>query len=511
MNTSRCRILARGLAWLFFLLSLKIFVGRWLGPLAFITVEYHHPRHNGNNQETSASNLKVLYIVTSLSDKDTGKRSTTQGDDRWTHTLVPVVGQSATSLAQHFAHVQLYLVTHYTVNATQRQTLKDALPSSVTLQIWESATPYGYTTSNVDVAAPSEQQVTLVTRALARQHRYVIKDNIQNYDLFINMEDDMLIHGSQAQAYFDWTQRLYQLRQEAPVSIDVHSFSSTTTPPLERFYGTMTKIMLSRMLPGFIRVEHCPDKAPTPRHQFQQVPVTLTWPGPASDRMQPFSIRRQSIALDPAPCCQMRETTPHISKLLPKMQDIYMWETSIHALGLRQLPDGSWVLLQTGNDESAMSDQVNIAIGEFWTGRTGYFDKQERPLPNEGDFMNNQGGWIATRRQILEWHRLWCRGSFLPPYDAAVFAGDGLSKQTVEFWSGGFQIAGNHGCNLQRMIPLEPDQFAQFLLYHTSNNKQQQKFVRHRFYGRHMQDFWGQLNTIRMEAESQKAKEGGFR
>jgi hypothetical protein len=200
----------------------------------------------------------------------------------------------------------------------------------------------------------------------------------------------------------------------------------------------------------------------------------------------------------------MREQTVHIPALVPKIEELFFWETRINALGIRQLPDNEdWVVLQTGNEELTMNDLNNMAIGDFWTGRPGYFD-DPRPLRSEGDFMNNQGGWMATKRQIMEWHRIWCNGSFLPPYEAPVFGGDGLEKQTVEFWSGGFQIAGSLACNLQRMIPLAPDQFAQFLLYHTSNNKQNQKHVRHRFYGRNVQEFWGQLNTVRLEAERTK-------
>ena len=115
---------------------------------------------------------------------------------------------------------------------------------------------------------------------------------------------------------------------------------------------------------------------------------------------------------------------------------------------------------------------------------------------------------MGTKRQVLEWDRLWCRGSFLPPYDAPAFVDDGLAKIIVEYWSGGFQLAGLRACNLHRLIPLEPELFAQFLLYHTSNNKQHQKYVRHRFYGRHMQDFWGQLNTIRLNAEKEMISRG---
>jgi hypothetical protein len=171
----------------------------------------------------------------------------------------------------------------------------------------------------------------------------------------------------------------------------------------------------------------------------------------------------------------------------------------------------NWVLLQTGNDDQYFSD-AKFVIGEYWTGRDGYFNNningtrkaqqhQERPNRQNGDALNNQGGWMGTRRQIWEWHRQWCRGGFLPPYDRPVFQMDGLRTATVEYWSGGIQIVGVKSCNLQRLIALEPSMFGKHLLYHTSNNKQKQKYVTHRFSATHIQDFWAQLNTVKRNAE----------
>eukprot|EP00977_Amphora_coffeiformis_P028956 scaffold38028_cov191-Amphora_coffeaeformis.AAC.1 len=463
------------------------------------------------------TDLRVLYIVTSLSAYDTGKRSTTAGDDRFAHTLVPVVGESATNMAQQFTHVDVYLICHYELNHTAQQMLRDALPANVDLQVWQDATPLGYASEDIQAGISlAERKLTPITRALARQHRYVIKDYIESYDLFVNFEDDMLLHGSQVQAYLDLTQELYDLRQAAPTSVP----ESPSVLPLERFYGPLTKIMLSRMLPGWIRVEHAPTP-PTKQHRFEQVPVTLEWPRDDSSTSSSLSwLRRRTtttthtISLDPAPCCSVKHTTPHITALQPRIQELYLWETSLQALGIREMPAKlGWVVMQTGNNDAYMNDLTNFAIGEYWTGRAGYFDQsvivEERLDRTLGDYMNNQGGWMATRRQILEWNRMWCRGSLIPPFDAPTFVDDGLSKITVEYWSGGFQLAGARACNLQRIIPLEPERFAQFLLYHTSNNKQRQKFVRHRFYGRHVQDFWGQLNTIRLHAVRRKAQEGG--
>jgi hypothetical protein len=469
-----------------------------------------------------------LYIVTSLADTESGKRATIQGDDRWGQTIVPVLRETTASLALTYANsvVDVYLICHYTVNATRRAALRQALPETVGLHLWDDATPLGYASEEKNTAAALRRLVP-VTRGLARQHRYVIKDHLEDYDLFVNFEDDILVHGAQVEAYDALTQELFQLRQKAPRTLPVATASSSSSlDPLERFYGPLTQVMLSRMLPGWMRVEHITSGISPGKQPGDLIPVTLDWP-PASTttssfRLRPAHTTTATATLDPAHCCGIRARTVHMPVLVPPLSQLYLWETNLAALGLREMPaslDNSnnnmedngigWAVLLTGNDEQYMTD-ANLQIGDYWTGREGAFGGNEttaRPNRQLGDFMNNQGGWMATRRQILEWHRLWCRGSLLPPYEAPVFLQDGLAKETVEFWSGGFQLAGLRACNLQRLIPLDPARFSQFLLYHTSNNKQRQKFVKHRFYGRPILDFWGQLNTVRHNAEQRKAKE----
>ena len=108
---------------------------------------------------------------------------------------------------------------------------------------------------------------------------------------------------------------------------------------------------------------------------------------------------------------------------------------------------------------------------------------------------------MATRRQVAEWHAHWCRDGFLPPFERPHHEGDGLATKTVEYWSGGIQIAGVLGCNLQRAVVLDPDDFGKHLLYHSANNKQKVKNVQYRFSSRSIQEFWGQLNTIRKNAQ----------
>ena len=73
---------------------------------------------------------------------------------------------------------------------------------------------------------------------------------------------------------------------------------------------------------------------------------------------------------------------------------------------------------------------------------------------------------MANRQQIIDFDRLCKSNGFLPPYDEPEFMSEGLHQKNVEFWSGGYQLFGGGfgGCNIQRIIPIDPDGFSKFLL-----------------------------------------------
>jgi hypothetical protein len=77
------------------------------------------------------------------------------------------------------------------------------------------------------------------------------------------------------------------------------------------------------------------------------------------------------------------------------------------------------MLLGGNNNELFIQLDPTYIIGDYWSGQDhpNYFPHNHhmvRPDRKNGKYLNNQGGWIGTRRQILEWHIRWCRGSFLP-------------------------------------------------------------------------------------------------
>jgi hypothetical protein len=418
---------------------------------------------------------KILYIVTTLSEYDSGARNTVKGNDRLRETLIPVVRESVESMLSFGFQVDLVLVCHYEM--TREQLVRDALPSSVGLQIWDTATPLGYKLEDKEHNYTQD-----VTRALARQHRYVIKDKFEHYDFFVNFEDDMLIKGDAVHEYLDLTQELYRLRSMAPLKARQEPFRG------DSFYGVLSKAQLKRMIPGFIRVEVLLNEGRFgAQMELDSVPIT------------------ERPNLDPKHCCHLNNTltvSPNRPDS-PKSDKLVLWETNIKALGIRKLPLKSrfdWVLMQRGPRFYLR----NLTIGDYWSGRDKYFVTEEEPLrPDTKSFahINNQGGWMATRHQIWEWHTEICPGGFLPPYESPEYNLDGLDMRNVEYWSGGLGLFTKaHGCNLQRIIPLDPSKFARHLLYHSSNNKQRQ------LHGRRQQivkvnDLLGELNTVRKNAE----------
>lgn len=437
--------------------------------------------------------ISVLYTVTSMNEFDTGRRATLKGYDRFSNTIVPIMKESAVSMEKAGFEVTVQLITHYKVKDHRKEELLGALQPHITggIMIWDEATPIGYA-----VVEKATKRVQEITRALARQHRYVIKDRFLEHDLFVNFEDDMVIKGVHLQQYWAMTNRIYDLRFSAPTFLEG---VSTTQRALAQFHGPMTRTQLSRLIPGFLRVEVAiKGKNPVEKEAFPQIPVSFEWNKTISE-----------AHVDPDICCRVSKET--VSEQIPERptshNDLLFWETAIDALGIRKLPTREWVLLLGGSIDVWYPKPMFI-VGDYWSGQDhGYFGNMSRPDKTKSRYMSNQGGWMATRRQIKEWNLQWCRGGFLPPFREADMPASGLATRTVEFWSGSGQLAGVKSCNLQRVVSLAPDEFSRHLLYHASNNKQLASTVRHKFTSRSIDVFWGQLNTIRKNAEERIQQE----
>lgn len=434
--------------------------------------------------------LRVLHIVTALAEYNNGRRNTISGEDRLQKVMIPILVDSVESMISepYNYQVDVYLVLGWKLLPERRKLIEDALPEGVGLQIWDDATPLGYD------APQKDDVIKPVTRGLARQHRFVIKDKLFYYDFFTVFEDDMRITGGHIAHYLQMTEELNQLRAEAPETTPEKG-ESAEPHGNQKFHGTLTKRQLRRMIPGFIRVEALIDDNPT-QSDLGPIPVDLDFPV-NGDKTQ-----MAPRMFDAKPCCHVR---PGLGKLppSPKGDEIMIWETATFGAVVRQMPQGGsnaldWVLLQPGPKIGSGPD----FIGGYWSGRDGAYGDKQKPSAGMPDLIAQQGGFMLTRDQIIDIHLNLCSENFFPPFDEP-FNQDGLTLMNVEFWSGGFQLfgGGRGGCNMQRVIDLNPDQFSKHFIYHTANNKQKQ-IGRHRLLKAN--NFMGQLNSVVKAADRAK-------
>lgn len=450
--------------------------------------------HGGGALTTSSSlvtqpQTRILYIVTALAEYNNGRRETVKGQDRLGEVLVPVLVDSVNSLVSHDYAVDVYLILGYTLKPERRKMIQNRLPSGVGLEVWDEATPLGYP----DTKDPKIMELN--TRALSRQHRFVVKDKLDHYDLFMAWEDDIRITGDHVQHFLKMSAELKRLYEEAP--LEISDVPEDMDPKRMKFYGQMTKRQMQRLIPGFVRVEVLLDNGET-AHTLDTTESPLPLDHDFGGEIEAH--------FDPTICCHVADMEPKKSiPDRPSLKDVVVWETNVTALSLRELPGSDmldWVVMLPGPGKMLKPEDL---IGGYWSGRDGAFgDDYEKPSPGVGQLMAQQGGWMATREQIIHLNSGQCHGSFLPPYDIPAFPGDGHVMKNVEFWSGGYQFftGVRGGCNMQRLISLHPDHFSKHFIYHTANNKQKQlsksRLVR-------ADDLLGQLNSVRKAAERTKA------
>lgn len=426
--------------------------------------------------------MKLLHIVTTLSEYNTGLKMTRAGQDRLKDILIPVLKDGVESMTSHpYGYdVDVYLILGFELRPERRKLVVDALPDGVGLEVWDDACPLAYDGTH----NKRKTKLTHVTRTLARQHRYVIKDKLFEYDFFVVFEDDMRITGEHVDHFLAMSNEIRRLKESAPESLPERV--GKIQPELESsFHGAMTKGQLDRMIPGFVRVEVLLDEATYgSQTNLGSVPVD----------------RERNV--DPAICCHVPNVPPGGDLPIdPPSEKLVMWEYGIDAASVREMPEGSslgWVVLQAGPDRPPLND----TIGGYWSGTS--FAMKSRPRHSDPKFLANQGGWMLHRDQILDLHLKHCKGGFLPPFDLPTFEDDGLYRNNVEYYSGGIQMfTPASGCNLQRFIPLDPDHFSRQLLYHTSNNKQRTSTVGRERLAK-ANDLLGQLNAVRKAADLAK-------
>ena len=451
------------LALIFYLLMAASFLGRFAPPSAGLL------KSHGRGLLQESKPLRILYTITTLTEYDTGSRSTTKGHDRMQNTLIPVMRETVTSLLAEGYEVDVFIVAHFVM--TREHLIREALPPQVGLRYWDDAAPLTYDPGNRE---NPEGKLRNNTLGLARQHRFVVRQHLMEYDFFMCFEDDMIVKAPSVANHLDLTRKLYAMRAQAPETSD----RMASQKPI----GRLNKRQIQRLIPGLMRVEVLLDEEKFgAQNHPDPVPVALHDP------------------LDIHCCHLMEETISSNRPSSPSSDRIFLWETGIRALGVRNLPGIGYVAFQRG--PTVRQGEETSFIADYWAGEDGYFGKDRRPTGGDFAYINNQGGWMATREQIWEWNTEICQGGFLPPYESPHFNHDGLDPRNVEWWSGGMgMFTSRHGCNMQRIVSLEHNSFPKHLIYHSANNKQRQlSGKRDRFVK--VDTLYGQLLTVKSNLE----------
>lgn len=444
-----------------------------------------------------AGQTHVLFIVTTLAEFNNGLRATERGQDRLGEVLIPILVDSVESMVHepfNYA-VDVYFISAFPLKVEREEYIRERLPDGVGLEIWDDACPLGYE------AKHSPDKVIDNTRALARQHRYVIKDKLPYYDLFVAFEDDMRVTGDHVFHFLKMSEQIEQLRLDAPQTVP-GQVPENMDPKSMRFYGPMTQGQLDRIIPGFIRVEVLLNEEENgAQKQLDNIEPDFTFEVSQKDGAKP-----KQRHFNPRICCHVHMMPNKGTPVHPKPMDVVIWETNIKAMSVRKMPKPEvgkastimdWVAVLPGPGKRL---DEKFMVGGYWSGRDGAFGNEEKPSGGRPDIIAQQGGWMATRSQILRMNNELCMGRFVPPFDEPMYKKDGQESFNVEFWSGGYQFftGVRGGCNMQRIVSLHPDHFSSHFIYHVANNKQRQlnqaRMVR-------ADNFFAQLNTVRKTAE----------
>ena len=392
--------------------------------------------------------LRVLFIVTTLTEYDKGTRGTTVGADRLKDLVLPILVDGVTSMVQRGWHVDVYLICGFeTLAEARRQMILDALPHGVGLEVWTDAIPFYYAKKFNQQLKRPDQSIELASHGLSRQHRFVVRDKIMDYDFFVAFEDDMRITADHVLNFLEMSAEIDRARRDADQSSDgfihVDKEDEDVIEDLRSVRGRstdgakvgndvvqdpMTADDLRKLWPGFVRVEVLDAQFANDKEDEKSSHQLLVGEQPPLDNYKwmndvPASMEyeQQYGTIDPNICCGVppgRARTPSN----PKKDDLLLWETDISAMGVRHYPGNiGWA--------AAMTVQDIADVGSYWSGEGhGFGVNMTRPRRVDS-LLGQQAGWMATRSQILYFHEYACPGGFLPPFDGKDWVYDSLQTR----------------------------------------------------------------------------------
>lgn len=250
--------------------------------------------------------------------------------------VVPVMKDSSESMREAGFEVDIYLILGYRLRP-QREKLLRLEFGGHNIDIWDDATPLNYNDEFVRIWKQEQVEISPISRALSRQHRFVIRDKLFEYDAFAAFEDDMLVTGTHIKHYLSVSKDIEALKEQAPVAESQEGFATMGGG----WFGAMSQQELARIRPGLIRVEVVSDDS-AKQFAHENVPVDLHFMGSNSAQG----------AVDSSICCHPNHVRKNGAPYRPEPSEIVVWETAISGIGVRELPDGSWVGVLNGPEES---------------------------------------------------------------------------------------------------------------------------------------------------------------
>lgn len=380
---------------------------------------------------------RIMHIITTLEPTNTINVRGQQRASTRMHTFEYLL-RGSRELCDYGFDVSVRIVAGWAAESKRAEfeaALGACTGGALDLDIWENAIP-----ESLDAETG---EMRPFRRTLARQHRFLVKRELENYDLFVAFEDDIYVGVAQVLGFLEMSAALKDLADkagDAPAGLPGvrHERRNASQQPWQE---PLKRDDYLAILPGFARVEAIADAEPH---------------ADAAGARVPFSSDSACCPLPHPPSTTGRPVAGGAGAL-------HAWEWGDNAMAVRQLPGPlGWVALLP-----ALSGGW---LGGF-TGKGPDHTFVEKGAHAPGRF-GQQAGWMATREQVKIIDARCDRG-FLPPPDEEL--GAWHLYGTVEFWSGGLQLFGARRCRMARVLSLaSAEAFERHLLFHASNNKQVQ-------------------------------------
>jgi len=263
-----------------------------------------------------------------------------------------------------------------------------------------------------------------------KQHRYVVRDKLNEYDVFLSF----LAHLPQ------------------PLNLAIGG------KPLERITHdhVTTYLEMSSMLNEWKKNIKLHFSAKENASRDELIPALLIADistKPSKDDVVPDA----NLWIDANPCCG------HLFPEIERVSDARHVSFEVSMVGeknnFRKDTNYTWGFhdIGIGTSESTSVEQSNVN----WMATLTNSAKLRSPFFEDG--------WILTREQILRINHGECRGKFLPPFDFA-YESDHTNEnpnQLVgqDFASPLFRPREDGGCGMKRAVSLDPRPFSRQLVY----------------------------------------------